>query len=263
MFSARAAGELRLWLADLLGEEVARAIRAATFSLGVCQPAARARERVRPPERYTIYDQGDMRRVLDWLLSDAERGQIQSALREHGQPASAEVLAEISWAKNLLLTPESYERSAAYPAGALVAAGIGAYLYTALQPVVLPIGPDARQVQVQARPAGDDLLLLSPATEAWPRERCARQMSADAVRHDLGEILSHGEPAAGTGQGEAAEEPHQSPAEAFWNGEPGPARVNSATRRAHEASQISPGENSSEGNGVVHVEFGGHGPDAA
>ena len=63
-------------------------------------------------ERYTIYDQGDMRRVVDWLLSDAERGQIQQALRDCGQPASAEVLAEISRAKNLLLTPESYERSA-------------------------------------------------------------------------------------------------------------------------------------------------------
>jgi hypothetical protein len=29
-----------------------------------------------------------------------------------------------------------------------VAAGIGAYLYTALEPVVLPIGPNDRQVQL-------------------------------------------------------------------------------------------------------------------
>ena len=51
-------------------------------------------------ERYTIYDQADMRRVIDWLLSDAERGEIQRALADYGQPASAEVLAEISRAKN-------------------------------------------------------------------------------------------------------------------------------------------------------------------
>ena len=74
-------------------------------------------------ERYTIYDQGDMRRVVDWLFSDAERSQVQRALQECGQPASADVLAEISRAKNLLLTPEAYERSAtAHPAAHLIAA---------------------------------------------------------------------------------------------------------------------------------------------
>ena len=73
-------------------------------------------------ERYTIYDQADMRRVVDWLLSDAERGEIQRALADYGQPASAEVLGEISRAKNSLLTPEDYERSATHPAAPLVAA---------------------------------------------------------------------------------------------------------------------------------------------
>ena len=63
-----------------------------------------------------------MRHVVDWLLSDADRSHIQRALADHGQPASAEVLAEISRAKNLLLTPESYERSAAHPAAPLIAA---------------------------------------------------------------------------------------------------------------------------------------------
>ena len=73
-------------------------------------------------DRYTIYDQGDMRHVVDWLLSDADRNNIQRALAEYGQPAGAEVLAEISRAKNLLLTPESYERCAAVPAAPLIAA---------------------------------------------------------------------------------------------------------------------------------------------
>jgi DNA helicase-2/ATP-dependent DNA helicase PcrA len=122
-FSVRAAGELRLRLADLLGETVAHAVTAATFH-SVCARLLREHAAVfGRTERYTIYDQGDMRRVVDWLLSDAERGEIQRALHDCGQPASAELLAEISRAKNLLLTPESYERSTpSHPAAPLIAA---------------------------------------------------------------------------------------------------------------------------------------------
>ena len=80
--------------------------------------------------------------------------------------------------------------------------------------------------------------------------------------HDLGEILSDGEPDCGIGQGEAAEEQGRSPAEAFWNGEPGTSRIGrqrgQRTRRARP-----PRAESSSGNGVVHVDFSGPGPDAA
>jgi DNA helicase-2/ATP-dependent DNA helicase PcrA len=121
-FSVRAAGELRLRLADLLGETVARGITAATFH-SVCARLLREHASVfGRTERYTIYDQADMRRVVDWLLSDAERGEIQRALADYGQPASAEVLAEISAAKNQLLTPDEYDRSMAHPAAPLIAA---------------------------------------------------------------------------------------------------------------------------------------------
>jgi DNA helicase II / ATP-dependent DNA helicase PcrA len=120
-FSVRAAGELRLRLADLLGETVARGVTAATFH-SVCARLLREHASVfGRTERYTIYDQADMRRVIDWLLSDADRGQIQRALADYGQPASAEVLAEISRAKNRLLSPEGYERSAAHPGAPLIA----------------------------------------------------------------------------------------------------------------------------------------------
>jgi hypothetical protein len=144
-----------------------------------------------------------------------------------------------------------------------VAAGIGAYLYTALRPVVLPVGPEDRQVQVQPRPGGEDLLVLSPATEEWLREDYARQMSADAARRDLGEILSHGEPACSIGHREAVEKPSPSPADAFWDGGPGAVPIRPAAGSPHEVSGISSGESSPEGNGVVHVNFSGPGPDAA
>ena len=103
---------------------------------------------------------------------------------------------------------------------AAVAAGIGAYLYTALEPVVLPIGPNDRQVQVIRRSGKPDLLTLSPGTEQWLRSGYLQRMNTEAVRRDLGEILAHGEPERGMGQGEAAEQAEsQSPGQAFWEGE--------------------------------------------
>jgi hypothetical protein len=143
-----------------------------------------------------------------------------------------------------------------------VAAGIGAYLYTALQPMVLPVGPHDRQAQVQARPDADDHLILSSTTENWLRRDYARQMKTDAVRTDLGEILSHGEPGCGMGQGEATEDSTQSRSEALWGGDVMPLGAEARAERARTSGEASPSE-SSEGNGVVHVDFNGHGPDAA
>jgi superfamily I DNA/RNA helicase len=62
-FSVRAAGELRLRLADLLGQERGRAVTAATFH-SVCARLLREHAQLfGRTERYTIYDQGDMRRT--------------------------------------------------------------------------------------------------------------------------------------------------------------------------------------------------------
>src|SRR3954464_9452453 len=88
---------------------------------------------------------------------------------------------------------------------AAVAAGIGAYLYTALAPVTLPIGPGPRQVQLLRRPGKSDLLTLSAETEAWLRRGYQARMQSDAVLRDLGPMLAHGEPHSELGQGETTE----------------------------------------------------------
>ena len=119
-FSVRAAGELRLRLADLLGEERARGVTAATFHAVCARMLREHAELFGRTDAYTVYDQADVRKVIEWLLSDAQRGAIQAALTDSGQPASAELLGEISLAKNRLLSPDTYER--ARPGGALVAA---------------------------------------------------------------------------------------------------------------------------------------------
>jgi len=127
-----------------------------------------------------------------------------------------------------------------------VAAGIGAYLYTALAPVVLPIGPDDRHVQAVRRQGKPDLLVISPATEQWLRHGYEARMNTPAVRRDLGPILAHGEPETGMGQGDAAEA-NQAPAE---------------TTAIEPAAATQPAA-AADGNGVVTVDFGGLGPAAA
>jgi hypothetical protein len=130
---------------------------------------------------------------------------------------------------------------------AAVAAGIGAYLYTALAPVVLPIGTQIRHVQCIRRQGKSDLLVLAPETEQWLRHGYQARMSTDAVRRDLGQILAHGEPETGMGQGEAADQATPTPA-----ADPAPATAGAPTDAA-----------TTHGNGVVAVDFGGLGPAAA
>jgi hypothetical protein len=123
-----------------------------------------------------------------------------------------------------------------------VAAGIGAYLYTSLEAVVLPVGPHARQVQCIRRPGKGDLLVLSPETEQWLRHGYQTRMSTEAVRRDLGEILAHGEPETGIGQGALADQ---------------------AAQPAAEQSAETPAANGNGRGEVVTVDFGDLGPAAA
>src|SRR3954468_673202 len=167
------------------------------------------------------------------------------ALEPDGQPVEA-VYADIgeldggSLAGLKALYSDARKRAA-------VAAGIGAYLYTALAPVVLPIGPHPRQVQCIRRQGKSDLLVLAAETEQWLRHGYQARMQSGAVRRDLGDILAHGEPETGMGQGEAADQHAAVPA-----GDPD--SDTPATQRA-AADTATP-----DGNGLIAVDFGGLGP---
>ncbi len=88
-------------------------------------------------------------------------------------------------------------------------------------------------------------------------------MSTEAVRRDLGEILSHGEPERGMGQGKAAEQaPEQSPGQALWEGELAPEQADQLNE-GRSVTAEAPSEAEPSGNGVVVVDFRGLGPDAA
>ena len=129
-----------------------------------------------------------------------------------------------------------------------VAAGIGAYLYTALEPVVLPIGGNARQVQCIRRSGKSDLLVLSPETERWLRDGYRARISTDAVVRDLGPMLCHGEPEHTMGQGDATDAAGRPETEPAAPEPPAAASV---------------GDPVTNGNGtgdVVSVDFGRLGP---
>jgi DNA helicase-2/ATP-dependent DNA helicase PcrA len=80
-FSVRAAGELRLRLADLLGHERVRGVTAATFH-AVCARLLREHAHLfGRSEQYTIYDQGDVRRVIEQLIADPGRRVLRQALK--------------------------------------------------------------------------------------------------------------------------------------------------------------------------------------
>jgi hypothetical protein len=128
--------------------------------------------------------------------------------------------------------------------------------------VVLPIGPGERQVQVIRRSGKADTLTLSAATEQWLRHGYEQRMGTEAVRRDLGEILSHGEPVHGMGQGEAAEqEPERFDAQAFWDGELAPDQAERAQGEPAKTEEA-PGDQRRD-DGLVVVDFRGLGPDAA
>src|SRR3954452_15608818 len=121
-FSVRAAGELRLRLADLLGERTARGVLAATFH-SVCARLLREHATLfGRTEAYTIYDQGDLRHAIEQLLGDQRQTAIQAALARCGQPPAAELETKIALGKSRLLTPAGYAARSRYPAAPVVAA---------------------------------------------------------------------------------------------------------------------------------------------
>jgi len=115
-------------------------------------------------------------------------------------------------------------------------------------------------VQLIRRSGKPDTLTLSPATEQWLRHGYEQRMGTEAVRRDLGEILAHGEPERGMGQGEAAEQPD---AQAFWDGEASPGAADRSQEAGADRGTDAAADPSGQGNGVVAVDFGGIGPDAA
>src|SRR3954463_6525553 len=118
-FSVRAAGELRLRLAELLGPERAAGVSAATFH-AICARLLREHASVfGRSAQFTIYDQAEVRAVIERLLADPAQAEIRAAIARHGRPSAGELERTIGDAKARLLDPAALESPLAGPAGAL------------------------------------------------------------------------------------------------------------------------------------------------
>jgi hypothetical protein len=144
---------------------------------------------------------------------------------------------------------------------AAVAAGIGAYLYTALAAVVRPIGADTGQVQCIRRQGKRDLLVLSPATEAWLRDGYRTRMDTEAVLRDLGPILAHGEPD-GIGQGERTDDAARPTHEPTPDPVPGTPSADQAPPVNAPPAADANGQLRDRNGEIVRLDFGGLGPSA-
>jgi len=121
-FTVAAAGEMRLRLIEMLGEEAVRGLTVATFH-SVCARVLRDHAAVfGRGDTFTIYDQADVKKVIDHVISDRERAAIQHQLARFGDAPAQEVLTQISLAKNRLWTPDFLEAHSQHPIAPLIAA---------------------------------------------------------------------------------------------------------------------------------------------
>jgi DNA helicase II / ATP-dependent DNA helicase PcrA len=120
-FSVHAADELRLRLRELLGGELAGGVRAATFH-SLCARLLREHAGVfgRTGD-WTVYDQVEVRRTIEWLIGERDRGEIGPRPADGGLPAAVQIAREVSLAKSRLISADEYERASADPAAGLIA----------------------------------------------------------------------------------------------------------------------------------------------
>jgi DNA helicase-2/ATP-dependent DNA helicase PcrA len=121
-FTNRAAGEMRERLNLMLGD-LAAGITVCTLH-SLCARIMRTyAEAVGRNEKYSIYDEADLGKVIDYVLADKERVQVQAQIARTGtNPAKALINEEISAAKAKLLTPAQYAEQATHEAAPVIAA---------------------------------------------------------------------------------------------------------------------------------------------
>lgn len=100
----------------------ARALKRQHQTTGVCAQLLREHSAIvgRAPN-WTVYDQTEMRKTIEWLLSEHQRGQIGAVGGAVALPPAAEIQREVSLAKNRLIAPDEYQQAATHAAGELIA----------------------------------------------------------------------------------------------------------------------------------------------
>lgn len=103
-FTNKAAGELRERLSAMLGEETASGITAATFHSACVRILRREIDKIGYSSNFTIYDSDDSQRILKASIEELD-------VSDKNFPPKS-VLSIISSAKDMLISPEDFEKEA-------------------------------------------------------------------------------------------------------------------------------------------------------
>lgn len=121
-FTNNAASECALRIQDRLGPGAVNGMVIATFH-SLCSRILRSHApAIGRQDNFTIYDQREVKTIVDFVLADRERVQVQLEIERFGAASAAEIHNEISLAKNRLWTADFYEQHAKHPIASLIAA---------------------------------------------------------------------------------------------------------------------------------------------
>jgi DNA helicase-2/ATP-dependent DNA helicase PcrA len=121
-FTNAAASECALRIHEQFGAGSSNGMLIATFH-SVCARILRQHAHAfARSENYTIYDQSEVRHIVDYLLCDKDRSTIRSLVKRFGDSSGTEIQREVSLAKNRLWTPAFYAQHSPHPAAPLIAA---------------------------------------------------------------------------------------------------------------------------------------------
>jgi DNA helicase II / ATP-dependent DNA helicase PcrA len=121
-FTNNAASECATRIQDRLGPDALTGMVICTFH-SLCSRILRQHApAIGRQDNFTIYDQREVRTVVDYVLGDKNRAAVLREVERFGACSPVEVHHEISLAKNRLWTPDFYQEHSAHPIAPLIVA---------------------------------------------------------------------------------------------------------------------------------------------
>ena len=121
-FTTSAAAECALRIQARLGADAINGMVIATFHSLCARILRQHAPAIGRAENFTIYDQREVRTVIDYILADKARKPVRVQLERFGACSAKVVQEEISLAKGRVWTPDYYEQESTHPIAPLIAA---------------------------------------------------------------------------------------------------------------------------------------------
>jgi ATP-dependent DNA helicase UvrD/PcrA len=121
-FTNTAASECVVRIQDRLGPGAVSGMSISTFHALCSRILRHHAPAFGRDDNFTIYDEHEVKKLVDYVLADKERVRVREQLERFGACSASEVHHEVSLAKNRLWTPEFYEQHSEHPVAPLTAA---------------------------------------------------------------------------------------------------------------------------------------------